>query len=472
MGRAGRGGGAEVSGAWMVAAVFAASTACTAALILKRPYLKIRAFRRRLRVETFFLGALLGPVLILGSGLLPLSAAWSDLGGTADLQPLGILALFLSMVFISIFLDVTGVFEFCARAALRWAGGDGRRLFCAIYATVSALTVFTSNDVVVLTFTPLVYYFAKHARLNPVPYLMAEFFAANTWSMVLYVGNPTNIVLAGAFHLSFMGYAAWMLLPTAAAGAANYFVLRWLFRKEIDRPLAHRATGAPREAITDGPGALLGLVLLAGCVVALAAAPKMGIATWAIALWAALGLLGVLVARRSWARLLGKDLAKHGGPGVRRTLGRMPWGMAPFVLSLFVTVSALHRYGITPALGRAAAEGPVDSAAGLVWLFGVGSALAANVLNNIPMTLAFADVIGELGPEATMPAAFATTVGANLGANLTPLGALAGIMWMSLLRQKGVALRFMDFVRWGLVATPPSLAAALGVLSLEFVWFG
>ena len=460
-----------MSGQWLVLLVFGVSCAFTVGLILRRPYLRIRIRRRRLRVETYFLGALLGPVLILSLGLLPWSTILRDLGGTADLQPLGILALFLSMVFISIFLDITGVFEFCARVALRWAGADGRRLFGAIYATVSLLTIFTSNDIIILTFTPLVYYFARHARLNPIPYLMAEFFAANTWSMLLYIGNPTNIVLAGAFHLSFLEYAAWMLLPTLAAGGANFAGLWLLFRREINEPLAHHAVGPPLEAITDRPGALLGLALLALCVVALAIAPKLGIAMWVLALAAAMGLLGVLAARRSWARLLGQDMAVHGGTGVRRTLGRMPWGMVPFVLSLFITVSALHRYGITPAIGRAVRDADIAGPGSLVWLFGVGSAVSANLLNNIPMTLAFAAIIGELGPSSVMAAAFATTVGANLGANLTPLGALAGLMWMSILRGKGISIRFMDFVRWGLLVTPFSLAAALGVLALQFALF-
>lgn len=460
-----------MSAKWLVLLVFAVSCAFTIGLILHRPYLWVRVRQRRLRIETYFLGALLGPVLILTLGILPWAAVVHGLNGTPELQPLGILSLFLSMVFISIFLDITGVFEFCARVALRWAGADGRRLFYAIYVTVSILTIFTSNDIIILTFTPLVYYFTRHARLNPVPYLIAEFFAANTWSMLLYIGNPTNIVLAGAFHLSFLQYTAWMFLPTLAAGVVNIAGLALLFRKDINQPLAHHIVGAPREAITDAPGAIMGLALLALCVVALAVAPQLGVAMWIVALASALALLGVLVARRSWARLLGRDLAVHGGTGVRHTLSRMPWGMIPFVLSLFVTVAALQQYGITPAIGRAVRDAGVVSTGLLTWLFGAGSALAANVLNNIPMTLAFAAIIRELSGASLMAAAFATTVGANLGANLTPLGALAGIMWLSILRDKDVHIRFLDFVRYGLLITPFSLAAALAALALQFAWF-
>jgi len=459
----------DLDARWMVVLAFVVSSVVTIGLILHRPYLRVRIRQRRLRIETYFLGALFGPLLILGLGIMPWVAILEGLHGSGGLQPLGILALFLSMVFISIFLDITGVFEFCARVALRWAGTDGRRLFYAIYFVVSVLTIFTSNDIIILTFTPLVCYFTKHARLNPIPYLMAEFFAANTWSMLLYVGNPTNIVIAGAFRLTFLQYTAWMFFPTLAAGLVNLFGLSILFRKDITQPLAHHIVGRPMDAITDRPGAVMGVALLGVCVLTLAIAPQLGIALWSVALAAALGLLLVLIARRSWARLLGLDLAKHGGTGVRHTLSRMPWPMVPFVLALFMTVVALQYYGITPGIGEAVRAKGWTSPAALVALFGFGSAFAANVLNNIPMTLAFAGIIQGFSGTALLAAALATTVGANLGANLTPLGALAGIMWLTILHDKGVQIRFIDFVRYGFLVTICSLAAALGALALQFV---
>ncbi len=460
------------SSGWIVVFTFFVSIAATLALLLRRPYLRIRIWRRHMRVETFFLGALLGPLLITSFGFLRFSETLSSLKGHEGLRPLGILALFLSMVFLSIFLDVTGVFDFCARWSLRRAGGDGRRLFFIVYATVSLLTVFTSNDIIILTFTPIIYYYTLHARINPLPYLIAEFFAANTWSTLLSIGNPTNIVIAGAFRLGFVPYAAAMAGPTFAAGAANLAGLYLIFRRDIVRPI-HTGFGAPpEEALTDRPGALLGVALMAICLLGLALAPQLGLEMWEIALGAALGLLAVLIARRSWARFLGRDLNTRGGPGVRRTLGRMPWAIAPFVLAMFVTVDALRRFGFFDAV-RAGLEGLCGASPALrVFVYGTASAASANVLNNIPMTLAFTAIIEGLPMPARPAAAFATAIGSNLGANLTPLGALAGLMWMSILHHKAAPIRFRDFVRYGLLVTPLSLLAALAVLALQFTGHG
>lgn len=462
-----------VDGRWVVVGVFALSSVATVLFILRRPYLQMRMWDRHIFVETYFLGALLGPVLIIAAGILKGDMIFSGLSGQNGPNALGILALFLSMVFISIFLDIAGVFEYFARLALKMAHRSGTRLFFSLYITVSVLTVFTSNDIIILAFTPFVYYFARKADINPTPYLIAEFFAANTWSMMLYIGNPTNILVASAFHLKFLPYTAWMLVPTLAAGTVNAVLLYLLFRRDIRKPIGASRDLDPASAITDRAGAIAGSVVLGACVVALAVAPYLHVDMWTVAVSAALVLAAVLVVRDSYARKLRRELGQavphH---SVHLTLRRMPWSIVPFVLSLFVTVEALRASGVMSAAGVFLARLCGDSEVARVLLYGTSSALMANVLNNIPMTAAFASVMAGLSGRPLLSAALATIIGSNLGANITPLGALAGIMWMSILRDKDHCVSFGEFIRCGLIVTPPSLAACLGVLAAELHFLG
>ena len=94
--------------------IFLASSIVTIYLILRRRYLYLRLGMRNIRIDTYFFGALLGPILIVLFGILNVSQILTGLGGTGSLNPFGILVLFLSMVFMSIFLDITGFFEYCA----------------------------------------------------------------------------------------------------------------------------------------------------------------------------------------------------------------------------------------------------------------------------------------------------------------------------------------------------------------------
>ncbi len=451
-----------------VQVIFWAATVLTLVLILRRPYLAIRLGGRHIRMQSYFLGALLGPVLILGFGFLSYSDVARGIAGNGSLQPGGVLALFLSMVFMSIFLDITGFFEMCARYALRKARADGRRLFLALYLTVSILTVFTSNDIVVLTFTPFVYYFARTAGLDPRPFLVAEFFAANTWSMLLYIGNPTNILLAGACGMDFVGYFRRMALPTVAAGVASYLALRLLFRRQTDRPFA-APVDADRlaAALTDRAGALMAGLLLAVCIVLLALAPALGLRMWPVSVVCSLALLALLAARDSYAAYQRQHLGPLRNGSTQRTFARMPWTVVPFVVSLFITVEALYRSGATTALGAVFARLAAHVPGGAATVYGVSSTLAANLLNNIPMSLGFTFVMKDLAGPDLSSAAFATIIGSNLGANLTPLGSLAGIMWMGILREKDCRISFLQFVKVGLLVTPLTLAAALLALALQ-----
>lgn len=450
--------------------IFLASSLITLYLILRRRYLYLRLGMRNIRIDTYFLGALLGPLFIVLFGILNVSQILTGLGGVGSLNPFGILVLFLAMVFMSIFLDITGFFEYCARIALRYAGGNGRRLFFTVYITISLLTIFTSNDIIILTFTPFIYYFSKNAGIDPKPYLIAEFFAANTWSMMLYIGNPTNIMLAVAFDLRFYEYTRWMFLPALTAGLMSMTLLYILFRKRINTPLRHTDGINPRSAITDKKSTILGLSILIGCILGLAIAPSLGIDMWVISLGFGLALLIILLFRDFSVIVRKEDFDKKHFTVVR-TIRKIPLSIIPFVLSLFITVEALRVYGITRDVGVFLNNMLDASTTTTTFVYGISSAFAANILNNIPMTVAYVPIAAAASEANRLPAVLATTIGSNLGATITPVGALAGIMWMSILREKDVTITFKEFVMYGFLVTPLTLLVCLGVLAAEFVFF-
>ena len=68
---------------------------------------------------------------------------------------------------------------------------------------------------------------------------------------------------------------------------------------------------------------------------------------------------------------------------------------------------------------------------------------------------------GVLESGAGAGAVYATIVGSNLGAYLTPVGALAGIMWTGLLRTYEVDFSFRKFVLYGAALSLPALASSL-----------
>ena len=123
---------------------------------------------------------------------------------------------------------------------------------------------------------------------------------------------------------------------------------------------------------------------------------------------------------------------------------------------MFVLVLGMNYTGLTGVLADVlVTEHPV-------WSVGVSSFLAANLINNIPMSVLFSSVMGTVqDPELYRQGIFAAVVGSNIGAYLTPVGALAGIMWSSILRRFGVHFSFRKFLLYGAAVALPTLAAAL-----------
>ena len=403
----------------------------------------------KIKLDTYWLVALLGAAVLLISGQADVSRVGAALVSNDAINPIKILVLFISMTILSIFLDELGFFSYLANVTLKRAKTSQTKLFLYLYLTVSVLTVFTSNDVIILSFTPFICYFAKNARISPMPYLAAEFVAANTWSMMLVIGNPTNIYLSQAYGINFVEYTKVMLLPTLAAGTVAFLALFLLYRKKLAEPIS----GEPTEArITDKPQLTVGLIHLAVCTVALAIGSYIGLEMWLVSLVAAISL---------FVFSLGFALARKKKPAeLLACLKRAPWQLIPFVLGMFVMVIGLSDKGVTAAIADLLGEGAT------VIKYGITSFLAANLINNIPMSVLFCSIIENIASGVTAPAVFAAVIGSNIGAFLTPIGALAGIMWSSILKDHGHKFGYLDFLRIGVTVAVPTILAALGVLAL------
>ncbi len=403
--------------------------------------------------STYWLFPLLGGVILLATGLLDPSYFLDALLGDAAINPIEILALFFSMVFMSIVLDEVGFFRCLAVAAAKKAKQSQTALFLLLYLAVSILTVFTSNDIIVITFTPFIIFFAHHAKISPLPYLVGEFVAANTWSTLLIVGNPTNIYLASSFGIDFFAYLEHMFIPTVFAGLTALAVIFMIFRKKLKDPISVQPG---EEKIIDKPILAVSASLLGICIVLVAVSSWIDLPMWLPALIsAAILFLFVLI----YGIINRKDFFV-----TTDSLKRLPYNLIPMLLGMFAIVLACKQSGITEAF--ADLLGPDQP----IMVYGIASFVAANFLNNIPMSVFFTEVI-RAGNEALYPAVYATILSSNVAAFFTPVGALAGVMWMGLLKQNDIRFTFVNFTFYGAMIAIPTLLAGLGGLYLAFLLF-
>ncbi|HBN00760.1 MAG TPA: hypothetical protein DD384_06055, partial [Firmicutes bacterium] len=106
--------------------------------------------------STFYWPSLLALLILLCTSLLPIQDYFSSLIKDTTMNPLEILLLFFGTAFISTVLDELGFFSYLASLAVKRAKDSQFALFIILYFLCAFLTMFTSNDIVIISFTPFI----------------------------------------------------------------------------------------------------------------------------------------------------------------------------------------------------------------------------------------------------------------------------------------------------------------------------
>lgn len=411
---------------------------CMITSVLLKPNITIG----RVKIGLYWLICAVGALCMICFGGVSIKSAINGITANTIVNPLKILTLFLSMALLSIFLGDAGFFYLIANKVFSHGKNAGKKLFLLLYLAVSVLTVFTSNDIVILTFTPPICIFSKKAKISPIPYLIGEFVAANTWSMALIIGNPTNIYLAQTAGVSFWQYFATMCVPTIVGGVVSLALLLLIFNKKLSKtPMQDNQSSQQVEL--DKPAMIVAIILLLATIITLSISDIFNLESWKICLFFAIlltafNLIYNLVKYKNIVRVV-------------NSIKKAPYELIPFIISMFVIVLGLENCNLTNYLCNLLITGEKFDALSFTFL----SAGSANLLNNIPMSVLFEKIINAKSYYAL----FGAIAGSNIGAFITPVGALAGIMWNKIIGEYDVKLSFAKFVLYGIIIAIPTLFA-------------
>ncbi len=175
-----------------------------------------------------YIWAVAGAVMLVAFGLLPWRDAVTAAGNGTDVY------FFLAgMMLLAEVARKEGLFDWLAEQAVRHSRNSASRLFMIVYAVGTLVTVFLSNDATAIVLTPAVYAATRAARVEPLPYLFVCAFIANAASFVLPISNPANLVLFGERMPTLFEWLRTFTLPSVAAIAATFVVLRLTQRNNL-----------------------------------------------------------------------------------------------------------------------------------------------------------------------------------------------------------------------------------------------
>lgn len=171
--------------------------------------------------------------------------------GDNGIFPIDIMIFFITLAYIAISIDASGLIRYLALKVLQWGGKVGHRLFFYLYAFFFSLGVFIGNDPIILSGTAFLAYMTRVSNniKHPRAWIFTQFSIANIASAVLVSSNPTNLVLAGAFDIRFIVYTANMVVPVVVTAVVLFpFLLYIIFANEGLIPVSIKMRELPAEA--------------------------------------------------------------------------------------------------------------------------------------------------------------------------------------------------------------------------------
>jgi len=469
----------------------------------------------------------------------------------------------------AITLDITGILQAAAFWVSNRGNSNGYKLYLYFYIMLTLISMIIGNDPVILSGTVFLVYFTRATHLQPLPWLMSEFAAANTASMVLFVGNPTNVVICEGFGINNAAFTAYTILPFVACNVFCFVSLALQFKgsKYVPRKLNIRGQLNVREVLQDPVGAIVGSIILCSCLIVVLVLSFLHIDVWKITLpfagfkfcfdmaWdhyryrnigvataseedAVIHALERITSTTGLPHDQDRDIAlvtdarkspidpsspmntessntrgtsepqnqsssssilhpnysetqrtssvsdsppdanmsrrynftRH-FPTFFTALPRLPLGLIPFAFSQFILIEALTRNGWIEVFGRWLAIASGGKMFPAIWLVGIMGVILCNIAGtNIGATIFLTKIIHQAGFDVPTQraAAIALAVASNIGAvSFTFSASLAGLLWVTILKQKCIIVKQWDFAKWNSLPLLFMTGVGLAIVSAE-----
>jgi Na+/H+ antiporter NhaD/arsenite permease-like protein len=390
--------------------------------------------------------ALAGAVLVIVTQTIEQETAFDAI----DWNTIGLLAGMMLMVKLT---EPTGVYNWLAIKAGQLSRGRPLAVVLAMGGTTALLSAFLDNLTTVLLMVPITFLLADALDIDPIPLVIMEILVSNIGGTATLIGDPPNIIIAGATDLSFVAFIANLapiaILTFVIVIGGLYLVYRNRLRAapeararvmELD---AARSIEDPDELRRTVP-VLVGTILLFFAHQALHIEP------------ATVAMLGATVMLFTSRQPL------------ERALSGIEWPTLFFFLGLFVMVGALEETGaideVAEGIANVTAGDRAAEILGIAWASAIGSA----VVDNIPFTAAMVPVVETLG-DGDDAYWWALALGACFGGNATLIAAAANVAAAGMAARAGQPIGFMTFLRVGVPVTLVSMVLATGYLALRYL---
>jgi len=376
----------------------------------------------------------------------------------------------LSTIMMSIVLESIGFFKWIAQNIIIKSNNSGIRLYVYINLLCFFMTMLFNNDGSILITTPIIIHIIRFLSLKPhqyTPYLISGALIATASSAPIAVSNISNLIALKIVGLDLNGYVKIMFIPSMIGIFTMSLLLYFLFRKSIpkqlglisihDKPSNIFTHPLDPSADTDIDHHLFKICI---AVVVITRGAFFALSPFGIPL-ELIGLIGafVLIAIRWFKRRM----------GIKDVVMNSPWHILLFAFSMYVLVYGLKNLGLNTLIITTFKEIIEQGAFNATIIMGILTTVLSNIFNNLPAVMIGTLAITEMGlnPALLQVAYLANVIGSDIGSLLTPIGTLATLIWMFILKKHNIRMTWGKYISITILIIPVALTVSL--LSL-YLW--
>lgn len=341
------------------------------------------------------------------------------------------------MVMVSI-IKRTGLFQYLAIKISKLARGNIFSLLFFLSIITGTLSSVLDNVTTIILIVPVTLAICENLEISPVPMVLSEIFASNIGGTATLIGDPPNIIIGSAAHLSFMDFII-NLAPFALILLIILpFFISLFYKKEmaqdVEEGWAKVKKFDEKKAIEDPLLLKKSLIVFFLTIFVFVFHHNLGLEAATVALAGATFLL----------------LISNIDPA--ETFLEIEWSTLFFFIGLFVVIAGVEKVGIIQWLSNKIinlTKGNLTLTTLVVlWVSGI----TCSFINNISYTISMVPVIHAIGKVTAFnlsPIWWALSLGACLGGNGTFIAAAANLVGVNILKRQGLAVTFKDFFRIG-----------------------
>ncbi len=402
--------------------------------------------------------ALLGAGLMIALGLLTQEQAVAGIDFNT-------LALLTGMMLIVAITRRCGVFQYVAIVAAQATRASPAGVLALLAIVTAVFSAFLDNVTTVLLVAPVTLVICRDLKVSPYPFLFSEIFASNIGGTATLIGDPPNIIIGSAAHLSFMDFVTALTPVVVVVLVLHVLAMHLVWGRKLVATVEARARVMAldhKAAITDPRLMKQSVSVIALVVLAFATARFLHLEAGTIALFGAAVLLLLDNLGRS---------GEHQHQRLIESFNEVEWITIFFFVGLFIVVAGVDHAGLLRLLADALVSASGGDMKTLTLAILWASALLSAIIDNIPFVATMIPVIKSMGPslggdQAIQPLWWALSLGACFGGNGTLIGASANLTVAGIGERAGVPFRFLEFLKLAL----PLMLLSIAVSHLYLLW--